>query len=112
MNHMSNMYWHFKYQLVYYNSSYCPPEASGTTYVTEILVQHNSNKKLCTCQKKDGYLNFDTTDTALDLLTTYEKLISFRAALSVGGVLSDFRPFMNPMTNSCQVPLIVDSKSC
>ena len=111
---MFNMEWPFKYQLTYHSSmaGYCPPEASGTTYVTEILIQHNSNKKLCTCQKDVGFLNFDTTDMELDLLTTYEKLISFRAALSIDGVLSDFRPFVNRTTNSCELSLVVDSKSC
>jgi hypothetical protein len=103
--------WPFKYQLSYYNTSCLPPQEDAA-YITEILVQHNQNQKLCTCYKQTrfSYLNFDTTEC--DILMTYKKILSFRVALSVGGVLSDFLPFVNQTTDSCEVPLIIDRKSC
>ena len=106
-----NMEWPFNYQLGYHNANCGPPQAVGTTYVTEILIQNDSKIKLCTCEKKYNYLNFDTTEESLQLLKPYEKNMSFRVALNVGGVLSDFLPYVNRTTNSCEVPLIIDSKS-
>ena len=96
----------FKYQLSYYNSS-CSRDGADGYYITEILLQHNQNRNLCTCHKHFTYLNFDVSDN----VSAYEKILSFRVASSVGGVLSDFLPFVNPTTSSCGVPLIIDSKS-
>jgi hypothetical protein len=105
--------WLFQYQLGYYNTSCLPPQEDAA-YITEILVQHNQNQNLCTCYKQTRYpyLNFDTTEKELYILATYEKILSFRVALSVSGVLSDFLPFVNQTTDSCEVPLVIDSKSC
>ena len=99
----------FKYQLSYYNSSCSPHLEDGADYyITEILVRHNQNRRLCTCTKSFTYLNFDMSD----IVMAYEKFLSFRVASSVGGVLSDFLPFVNQTTSSCEVPLVIDSKSC
>lgn len=109
LQRMDNRGMPFLYQLGYYNSSCSPSQDGSTYYVTQILVQHGLNRQLCTCHKHFRYLNFDTTEK---LLAAYEKTLSFRVALSVGGVLSDFLPFVNQTTGSCEVPLIIDSKSC
>ena len=103
----------FTYKLGYSTGHYCPSKEDGTTYVTEILVQYDLNMQLCTCYRDYHYcyLNFDTTEWGLNLLATYEKTLSFRVALNVNGVLSDFLPFVNQTTDSCKESLVVDSKS-
>ena len=99
------MEYYFRRQLLYDNAN----EFEDGTYIIEILIQTDSNE-LCTCRRGHNrkYFIFDFSHW----VQSYKQAMYVRVAFEVHGVRSDFLPYVNQTTDSCQLPVQIDSKSC